>query len=43
MSEKVGDDAALELAEWAIPIQKRHTDVVRASSLELAAEEAVTA
>jgi hypothetical protein len=41
MSEKIGDDAALELAEWAIPIQKRHRDVVRASSLELAAEEAV--
>ena len=41
MSEKVGDDAALELAEWAIPIQKRHKDVVRACSLELAAEEAV--
>jgi hypothetical protein len=40
MSEKVGDDAALELADWAIPIQKRHRDVVRASSLELAAEEA---
>ena len=39
MSEKVGDDAALELADWAIPIQKRHKDVVRASSLELAAEE----
>jgi hypothetical protein len=43
MSEKVGDDAALELAEWAIPIQKRHKDVVRACSLELAAEEAVAA
>jgi hypothetical protein len=40
MSEKVGDDAALDLAEWAIPIQKRHKDVVRACSLELAAEEA---
>ena len=41
MSEKVGDDAVLDLAEWAIPIQKRHKDVVRACSLELAAEEAV--
>src|SRR5215218_11379985 len=30
MSEKVGDGAALELAEWAIPIQKRHKDVVPA-------------
>jgi hypothetical protein len=43
MSRKLGDAAALELAEWAIPIQKRHTDVVRESSLELAAEEAVSA
>ena len=42
MSEKVGDSAALELAEWAIPIQKRHKDVVRTSSLELAAEEAAS-
>ena len=40
MSEKAGESAALELAEWAIPIQKRHRDVVRASSLELAAAEA---
>jgi hypothetical protein len=39
MSEKAGDSAALELAEWAIPIQKRHKDVVRTSSLELAAAE----
>jgi hypothetical protein len=39
MSEKVGDSAALELAEWAIPIQKRHKDVVRTSSLELASAE----
>jgi hypothetical protein len=43
MSEKIGDSAALELAEWAIPIQKRHRDVVRSSSLELAAEEATPA
>jgi hypothetical protein len=43
MSEKIGDSAALELAEWAIPIQKRHRDVVRSSSLELAAEEATAA
>jgi hypothetical protein len=43
MSRRIGDGAALELAEWAIPIQRRHTDVVRESSLELAAEEAVGA
>jgi hypothetical protein len=39
MSEKVGDSAALDLADWAIPIQKRHKDVVRTSSLELASAE----
>jgi hypothetical protein len=39
MSEKVGDAAARELADWAIPIQQRHEEFVRASSLELAAEE----
>jgi hypothetical protein len=43
MSRRTGDGAALELADWAIPIQKRHTEVVRESSLELAAEEAVSA
>jgi hypothetical protein len=43
MSRRIGDSATLELAEWAIPIQQRHTDVVRESSLELAAEEAVGA
>jgi hypothetical protein len=43
MSEKTGESAALELADWAIPIQRRHTEVVRESALELAAEEAVGA
>jgi hypothetical protein len=43
MSRTTGDDAALELADWAIPIQRRHTEVVRESALELAAEEAVEA
>jgi hypothetical protein len=41
MSRTTGDAAALDLAEWAIPIQQRHAEVVRASSLDLAAEEAV--
>ena len=41
MSAKIGDSAARELAEWAIPVQRRHTEVVRESSLALAAEEAV--
>jgi hypothetical protein len=43
MSEQTGESAALELADWAIPIQQRHTEVVRESALELAAEEAVSA
>jgi hypothetical protein len=43
MSRTTGDDAALELAEWAIPVQQRHQELVRESSLELAAEEAVPA
>jgi hypothetical protein len=28
-----------ELVEWALPIQKRHFETVRSSSLELAADE----
>jgi hypothetical protein len=43
MSRTTGDDAALELAEWAIPVQQRHAEVVRECSLELAAEEAASA
>jgi hypothetical protein len=43
MSRTTGEDEALGLADWAIPIQKRHTELVRESSLELAAEEAVSA
>ena len=43
MSRTTGEDAALELADWAIPIQRRHTELVRDSALELAAEEAVGA
>jgi ferritin-like metal-binding protein YciE len=40
MSEKLGDENVLELADWAIPIQQGHQRLVRESSLELAAEEA---
>ena len=43
MSEKVGAGEARELADWVIPIQERHEQLVRETSLELAAEEAVTA
>ncbi len=45
MSRKLGagDALELELAEWSIPIQQGHTEVVRACSLELAGEEAAEA
>lgn len=43
MSERMGDRAALELAEWAIEVQERHKIFVRESSLLLAAEEAAIA
>jgi hypothetical protein len=43
MSRTTGDGAALELAEWAIPVQQRHLEVVRECSLQLAAEEAASA
>ena len=43
LSERTGDAAALELAEWAITIQERHRIFVRECSLELAAEEAAGA
>jgi hypothetical protein len=43
MSRRTGADDARSLAEWAIPIQERHEQLVRRTSLELAAEEAVTA
>ena len=43
MSARIGDEQARELADWAIPIQERHEQLVRQTSLELAAEEAVAA
>ena len=42
ISRKTGAGEA-RLAEWAVPIQQRHTEIVRECSLELAAEEAVEA
>jgi len=39
MSEKAGDTDLRELADWALPIQRRHFDQVLAASLTLAAEE----
>jgi hypothetical protein len=43
MSRTTGENAALELADWAIPIQRRHTELVRESALEVAAEDAGSA
>ena len=40
MARTVGDDAVGELAGWAVEVQRRHFDGVRASSLKLAEEEA---
>lgn len=37
---RAGDGAAKELADWAVPIQRRHTEIVRDATLELAREEA---
>ena len=43
MSSRTGDQGARELADWAIPIQERHEELVRSTALELAAEEAAAA
>jgi hypothetical protein len=40
MARKVGDQATQELAEWAVPVQRTHTEIVRRAALALAAEEA---
>ena len=37
--EKAGDSEALELANWALPIQRSHFDGVLQGSLELAGDE----
>src|SRR5215210_4905638 len=43
MSARVGAGDAQALADWAVEVQRGHVETVRASSLELAAEEAVAA
>ena len=43
MGTVAGDSAVVELADWAVPIQQRHEQLVKQTSLELAAEEAVAA
>lgn len=39
LNEKAGEEELRELVEWALPIQHRHFDEVRAGSLQLAGEE----
>jgi hypothetical protein len=39
ISHTIGDERAAELADWAVDVQKRHFEVVRESSLELAEAE----
>jgi hypothetical protein len=39
LNEQAGDQRLQELIEWALPIQERHFEEVKAGSLKLAAEE----
>jgi hypothetical protein len=39
LNERAGDQRLQELVEWALPIQERHFEDVKAGSLKLAAEE----
>jgi len=39
MGKTLGDDQVSKLADWAVPIQRKHFDGVRESSLELAVTE----
>jgi hypothetical protein len=39
LNERAGRSEVKELVEWALPIQKRHFETVRSTSLDLAAEE----
>lgn len=39
LNERAGKAEVKELVDWALPIQKRHLETVRSTSLELAAEE----
>jgi hypothetical protein len=40
MAGRIGDARAKQLADWAVPVQRGHTEAVRRASLRLAAEEA---
>jgi hypothetical protein len=39
LNESAGEEELRELVSWALPIQERHLETVRESSLKLAAEE----
>ncbi|MEA2332431.1 MAG: hypothetical protein QOH58_2569 [Thermoleophilaceae bacterium] len=39
LNERAGDQRLQELVDWALPIQQRHFEDVKAGSLKLAAEE----
>jgi hypothetical protein len=39
LNERAGDERLRELVDWALPIQQRHFEEVKAGSLKLAAEE----
>jgi len=39
MGDTLGDEQVSKLADWAVAVQRKHFDAVRASSLELAAAE----
>jgi hypothetical protein len=40
MAKTTGDQATLQLAEWAVPMQRAHIEIVRRAALALAADEA---
>jgi hypothetical protein len=39
LNQQAGDQRLQELIDWALPIQERHFEEVKAGSLKLAAEE----
>jgi hypothetical protein len=43
MADRTGETAALELARWAVGVQRKHIELVRLASLKLAADEALAA
>jgi len=40
MAGRMGDQAAAQLAQWAVPIQRGHIETVRRAALKLAAQAA---